>query len=171
MVLNAIEQLTKEYAEAYALLEDYVKELQREIAAVKARKANKLKKLISTTAEAEAVLRAMLDDSPECFKKPKTHIFHGVKVGYKKQKGALSWQSVNAVIARIRKFFPDQEEILIRTTYTPDKDTLGKLEVKDLKKLGVNVKDAGDIPVIKLIENDMEKTVKALIKEAVGEGK
>ena len=168
MSLSVIEELTKDYAAARASLKDHVEGLQREIEAVKARKANKLKALINKAAEAEVVLRAMIEDCPECFKKPKTHIFHGVRVGFKKQKGSLIWKSAEHVMRLIRKNFPDQADILIRSRFDPDKEALGKLEVNDLKKIAVKVDDDGDVVLIKQVEGDIEKTAQALIKEAAG---
>ena len=166
MSLDAIEQLTKDYAAARGLLEDHVAGLLKEIEAVKARKAKKLRALIIDAVEAEALLWAMIQDSPQCFKRPKTHVFHGIKVGFKKGKGSLTWKNLDMVIRLIHKHFPDLEDTLIRTKYEPDKQALGKLTGDALKKIGVKVGDDSDTVLIKPVEGEMEKTVKAFIKEA-----
>jgi hypothetical protein len=166
--LDAIKELTKDYAVTRARLEDCVAGLRRDIEAVKARKAKRLNALISDTVEAELFLRAMIEDCPECFKRPKTQVFNGIKVGYKKSKGTLSWKNLNAVLTRIRKHFPKMEHTLIRIKYEPDKQALGKLTGDELKKIGVKVGDDSDVVLIKPIKGDMEKAVNALIKEAAG---
>jgi phage host-nuclease inhibitor protein Gam len=168
MSLEAIEQLTKDYAAARARLEDHVGDLQKAIEAIKARRAKRLKALIGETVEAEAILRAMIEDCPECFKRPKAHVFNGIKVGYKKGKGSLTWKNLNSVISRIRTHLPRMAETLIRTKYEPDKQALGKLTGDELKKIGVKVGDDSDVVLIKPVEGAMEKTVNALIKEAAG---
>jgi hypothetical protein len=70
------------------------------------------------------------------------------------------------VIRLIHKHLPKMEGTLIRTKYEPDKQALGKLTGDELKKIGVKVGDDSDVVLIKPVEGDMEKTVKALIKEA-----
>lgn len=167
--LQEIERLTNEYADIRELLAERVNALEEEIEFLKRQKLPGIKNTLKKAAEAEARLRAAVEASPGCFVKPKTLVFHGVKVGFQKSKGSIEWDDDEMVIRLIRKHFPEQADILIRLKETPNKDALGEIPATDLKRLGVTVKDSGDKVVIKPVDGEVEKIVNALLKGATGE--
>ena len=71
----------------------------------------------------------------------------------------------------IRKHFPDQAEILIKTTETPVRKALAMLPAADLKKIGVVMEDEGDEIVIRAADSDVDKIISAnLAAEDVEKG-
>lgn len=169
MSLQHIEALTRRFAETRGALADVVAELQAEIEAAKQRRLRRIRELVARAAEARAALHAAIEASPELFVKPKTHVFHGVKIGYQKGKGALSWESEEQVIKLIHEHFPDQVSALIRVAERPNKEMLAVLPAADLKRLAVTVIDAGDQVVIRPMDGEVDKLVDALLNDAAEE--
>ena len=166
---TAIELITKHaevYAKVRAALSERVAALNDGLAALKKDCLPEIRRHVNRAAEAENVLRALIEEHPECFAKPKTRILSGVKLGFQKGKGGLEFEDADAVVTRIKKHFPDQADILIQTKEVPVKSALSQLAAADLKKLGVHVTQADDQVVIKPADSEVDKTVDALLKGA-----
>ena len=164
--LETIEQLTHAYATAHDELARVVGDLQEQIdetkseampdirvAALRAKRA--YQQLHATLARAEAAA---------LFVKPRTRTFDGFKVGLQKQKGKVMIDDEAKVIARIREQLPkDQVELLLRITESVHKPAVYDLTAGDLKRLGIRVCDDEDAPVIKSVDSDVDKLVKAYV--------
>jgi phage host-nuclease inhibitor protein Gam len=167
--LAEIEASTKSYADAHALVADRVGSLNDEVEQIKRRRLAGIRTAVAAAIDQKSVLLAALDESAELFVRPRTVVFHGIKVGFQKGKGGIEWDDDEQVLKLIRKHFPDQLEALIKTTEKPVKDALSNLPAADLKKLGITVVDTGDQVVIKPADSDVDKIVTALLKEATTE--
>lgn len=170
ITLAEIETTTKAYAERRDRLYERLTALEKDLNAVKQRHLKEIKRCTALAAETEAHLRAAIDAAPDLFEKPKTQIFHGIKVGLRKGKGSLDWEDDAALVARIKKLFPDHVTELVLVTEKPSKTGLNELDTSDLRKLGVTVEETGEQVVIKPIETAIEKLVKALLKDAREQG-
>lgn len=165
--LADIEAHTREYAKARDVLGERVHELQDELEGAQRRKLPGIKKAVGQVAEAFAKLKAVVEAAPHLFVKPKTLVFHGVKVGFRKGQGNLDWESDEQVIKLIRKKLPEElHDILIRTKETVSAEGLEGLTAEQLKSIGVTVTASGEISVIKPVDGAVEATVKALLKDA-----
>ncbi|PKN71221.1 MAG: hypothetical protein CVU54_02020 [Deltaproteobacteria bacterium HGW-Deltaproteobacteria-12] len=171
MNLIDIEKLTKTFADARQLLADRVRGLEEELQTIKRRRMPGIRSAVNTVMEHHVELKAAVEESSSLFIRPKTIILHGVKVGFQKAKGKLSWNDDAQVVRLIKKHFPDQEDILIKKTEKPSKDALMNLPAADLKKIGVTVNETGDQVVIKSTDSEIDKFVDALLKEENPEGK
>lgn len=169
--LSEIEQLTKEYAIHRKMLADRVTELEEELAQVKKRHLNNIKKAVTVAAANQSRLHAAIEDSPELFKKPRTIVLYGVKVGFQKGKGEIKWEDADQVLRLIKKHFPEQAETLIKVAETPVKTALAQLSVQDLKRIGVTVVETGDQVMIKPTDGEVDKLVDALLKDEVNEAR
>lgn len=167
MTLLDIETLAKAYADRRALLADRLTALERDLNAIKSKHMKELKRHVALTAECHTELASAIDFSPELFDKPKTRILHGIKVGFRKGKGKIEWEDDAQLVALIKKKFPDFVDDLIITTEVPSATGLQELDAAELRKLGVTVEEAGEQVVVKAIESDVEKLVKALLKGAI----
>lgn len=165
--LEEIERLTRTYGEARDLLAERINALNEEVELIKKQKLPGIRKTLAKVAEVELQLRHAIEESDGLFVKPKTIIFHGIKVGYQKGKGKLHWDDPDAVVSLIKKHFPDQADALIRTKESPEKKALDELDVKDLRKLGITVEETGDTVVIKPVVGEVEKLVNAFLKELI----
>lgn len=163
--LGEIENLTKVFADARQQLADRVRGLEDEIEAVKRRRMTGIRNAVNNVLEKQSELKVALEDSRPLFIKPKTILFHGVKVGYQKAKGKISWTDEKVVIKLIKKHLPDQADILVKATEKPIKKALANLPAADLKKIGVTIGETGDQVVIESTDSEIDKFVDALLHE------
>lgn len=163
--MNAIEQLTKDFAGERQKLSDRIRQLEDEINGIKRKRLPGIKANVQTVMEKQDVLKTALEDSRSLFVKPRTVVFHGIKVGMQKGKGKLEWPDDSVVVKLIKKHFPEQVDILIKTTEKPIRGALENLSTADLKKIGVTVNETGDVPVIKSTDSEIDKFVESLLKE------
>lgn len=161
-----LEAHTRKYAAARGALSDLVHELNEEIGDAKRRHLKAIKAAVATAREHQAALAAEIDASRELFAKPRTVIFHGVKIGLQKGKGSVDFDDEEKTIQRIRKLLPtDQAELLIHVEESVQKSAVYDLSVEDLKRLGITVEGTGDVVVIRDTAGEVDKLVKALLKE------
>jgi len=163
--ISEIEKLAKELSDARNLLKEGMAQLEEEMAAVKKRYLPAIRRSVEKAAGWHQRLNIALQEAPELFVKPKTVIFHGIRLGYMKSKGEILWEDTDQVIKLIKKHFPDQTETLIQITEKPLKTALALLSVADLKKIGVTVSDTGDEVVIKSTDSEIDKLINALLKD------
>jgi hypothetical protein len=164
MELMNIEKLTYDYSQARGDLLDCVGLLQDEVHALKKKKMRSIKTLASKTVASREKLQAALEANPQLFNKPRSTVFYGIRVGWKKNKGKIEIINEAKVIERIKKHLPDQSEILVQTSEKVIKKALEQLAVADLKQIGCRVIKSDDDVFIKEVDSDIEKIVTALLK-------
>jgi len=92
------------------------------------------------------------------------------RIGFTKGRGKIEWADEKSVVEKIKKLFPDQAAVLVKTVETVRKKALGGLKTDELKRLGCIVREAGDYVYIAPVDDQVEKLVKRLLKEdAAGE--
>ncbi len=165
MTIMDVEAKTKSYADARDAVSAIVSVIEEEIATVKKRHMQRLKKAVGVMAEKQSELKAVIEDNAEMFAKRRTQVFYGIKVGMQKQKGEITWADEAQVIKLIHKHFPDMAESLIKITEKPIKSALAQLPAADLKRLGVTISDDGDVIVIRATDSEIDKLVEALLKD------
>jgi hypothetical protein len=163
--LGDIERLTKEYADWRGQLAEAALAAKKEIADIKSKHVVAIKRKVEAVAERQAKLKDAIEESRELFKKPRTMTIHGIKIGFQKEKGKISWSDAGQVIRLIEKHFAEQAEVLIKTTKKLVKGALQHLPASDLKRIGVSVGKDGDAVVIKSVDSELDKLVEALLKE------
>lgn len=167
--LSDIETRAKRFAEAREKLAAIVAGLNDGIEALKRQVMPELKRAINRASEYHEELKTLIEDAPELFVKPKTVMFHGIKLGYQKGKGKIEWDDADQVVRLIKKYFPEQADILIIASEKPAKDALNNLTATELKKLGISVVEGGDAVFIKPADSAVDKMVDALLKAATEE--
>jgi hypothetical protein len=163
--MKDIEALAKRYADARGMLSDIVAALNYEREQVLRNYLTRLKRQVASAKGAEAELKSAIEASPALFEKPRTQVFHGVKVGFRKSTGKLEFDDPDQVVKLIRKHFPEQFDVLVKTAETPIKEALANLTAAELKKLGVEVAESGDVVLVKDAAGEVDKIVKALLKD------
>ena len=164
--MQEIETKAKAHAQARAALTQLVILLNAEIDAVKQKRMKKLREAVANATETGDVLLELVSESSTLFKKPKSAILHGIKLGFKKQTGKISFDNEDQVIKLIRKNLPELADVLIVTTEKPSKEAMNNLEVGQLKKIGVTVTSDSDVAFISDPTSDVDKIVNALLKGA-----
>lgn len=167
--LADIEARAKLYAERRERLATIVADLTAGIEALKRNAMPELKRAIASAVTQHDHLRTLIEQAPELFVKPRTVVFHGVKLGYQKGKGKIEWDNADQVVRLIRKHFPEQADVLVVTSEKPAKEALNNLSAADLKKLGISVVEGGDVVVIRPTDSAVDKMVDALLGAATEE--
>jgi len=163
--LTEIEKQTRGYAEARRTLAERIRELEQEIADLKRRALPGIRKAAHAAGERQDLLHCLIEDNPEIFVRPRTITIDGIKVGFMKQKGEITWEDTATVVKLICRNHPDQYETLIKFTETPVKAALAQLPAADLKRLGVTVENDTDAVIIKSTDSEIDKLVEALLKD------
>ena len=167
--LDVIEARARRFADAREKIASLVTELHAGMEALKRGTMPQLKRAIAQAAEHHDQLKAMIEASPELFAKPRTVTFHGIRLGYMKGKGGVAWDDAARVVKLIEKHFPEQLDVLCKTTRKPVKEAIGNLDVAELKKIGCSVVGSGDVVFIKAVDSAVDKMVDALLKDATEE--
>jgi hypothetical protein len=168
--LATIEQAAKAYAEKRDTLCSMVTLLNQQIETLKKHALRDIKRAVNQAAEKKSDLSNLVDSARHLFIKPRTVVFHGIKVGLRKGSGGIDWQDDARVVELIKKHFPKaQAELLIKTTEKPIAKALQDLDIADLKKIGCTIDDTGDLIVIAPVDSNVDKLVEALLKDATEE--
>ena len=167
--MDEIVALARSYARARDALEaagEEIRQLQRR--AVRDRLRG-LRSRVAEVAAADDALRTAIRSSPDLFVKPRTVAVDGVKVGFRKQTGALAVGDEARAIELLRKRLPGLADTLIVTKESLDRKGLRKLPAADLARIGVTIGDPTDEVVIAAAESDIDKLVDALLDDDIGE--
>ena len=167
--LEQIARVTKQFADARRELAALVDATNRRMRLIYEDNLAQIRKLLDKTADSRAALEALILAAPELFARPRTIVVHGVKIGLRKSKGGIEWDDEEQVLRLIKKLFPEQADVLIRTTETPVKNALAELPAADLKRLGVTVEETGDVPVVQPADSVVDRVVKAFFKTATAD--
>ena len=160
-----IADLCRTYARAREALEQITEAIARDRRQAVRRKLRVLKTRVAETSAARETLRAAVEASPGLFEKPRTRAIEGIKVGFRKQPGAIVVTDEDRAIALIRKRLADRSEVLIRTKESIDKAALRKLEVKELAAIGATLTDDEDEVVVAAASTDLDRLVDALLDD------
>ena len=164
--LTQIDDLAAAYSANLEALAGVRGVLEDERRALLKRHRARLVKLAESAKERRSELVVAIADSAALFVKPRTVIFHGLKLGFQKSKAYIVWDSESAVIARIRKLLPeDQAELLIRVQESIYKKALDDLTTGDLKRLGISVQGGGDEVLVKGALSDLDKWLEAILAD------
>lgn len=168
--LADIETAAREFAKSRDTLSSEVELLQLEIEQAQRRHMKRIKGLVASAAEHEVKLRNMVDSSRDLFTRPRTVVFHGIKVGLTKGKGGIEFEDGDRVVELIEKHFSRTDaERLIHVTKSPDKEAIQDLSAVELKKIGCTICGTEDRVVVRPVDSAVDKVVTALLKNAVDE--
>jgi hypothetical protein len=162
--MTMIEGACKVARDARQLLAERAQALQDEIATLQKRKLPGIRSAVEAVADADAAVLALLQNAAPLFKKPKSRVFHGLQVGYKKGTGTIEIDDAGQVIKLIRKHLPDQFDVLVKTKETPIKAAIRNLTGAELQKIGVKVQSAGEVVFMTDATDGVDKLVAALLK-------
>lgn len=165
IVLKDIEKHTRDYADKCDILASRIQALKDDQEALRRKHITGIISASRSAKDSHARLKLRIAEHPHSFVKPRTHVFSGVRVGFKKAVGTLSFP--DNIIDLINKKTPDQADVLIKTTCKPVAKALGNLDASTLKKLGVTITDAGDEIVIKATDSAVEKMVSSIMNSEV----
>jgi hypothetical protein len=166
MQLTDLQKLTKPYADVRGQLAEIVTEVKREQDAILRKKLPVIRELVARAAERESNLRAAIEGNSQLFIKPRTVVFHGIKIGLQEGKDGIEFDEADKVLTLIREHYGDDAVGLIHVIESPDKKMLRDLPDEELKKLGCQRVNPGDEVVIRPTDTNVDKIVTPLLKDA-----
>jgi hypothetical protein len=167
--MKKIETLAHDYAAARDSRCALLREMESEISRLLKPRLQKYFTLASAEGEKKAALLAAVHATPELFAKPRSRTLHDIKFGFRKNTGGLTWQDEDYVLRRIHKLFPTEAATYLHVTERPNKEALENLPAAELKKLGIEVGDTGDVAFVKPATNGLERFATAIVDGVVAE--
>lgn len=164
MSLDVIDTKARVYADARDRLQAAVAELQAAMDALKRDHLPAIKRHLRRAVEHENELRALVEQAPHLFVKPRTVVLHGIQLGFEKGKGQIVFGDADTVVNLIRKKLPDLADTLIVAKYTPMKKGLAQLSAQQLKAIGCTVEGTEDRVIVRAVDSAVDKLVNALLK-------
>ena len=107
-----------------------------------------------------AHLKQAIEASPQLFERPRTHSWHGVRVGLVKQKGQVIAADEARTIALIERHYPEQAPSAVKTTKRLVKEALREWTSVMLKRCGLAIGAATDKVLIRPVDSQLDKEVK-----------
>jgi 2-methylisocitrate lyase-like PEP mutase family enzyme len=161
-----IDASAKRYADERSVLAGHVTDFNLSLEQLRQKHLPHIRAAVSRCADLQAVLQAQIEARPDLFVKPRTMTLHGIKLGFQKGKGKLVIENAAKIVERIRALFSKAKaDTLIKVKESPDKTALAKLDVKELKKLGVSIVATGDAVFIEAADTEVDKFVATLLEE------
>lgn len=169
--LPQLEVGARVFADARAEVARLAALMNDEISEVKRRHQAAVIAALRHYADSEQGLRADVTSAPDSlFVRPRTYQMHGIKIGRQKGRGGLRLQFDDAqTVALIRKHFASQADALIVVKERPAREALENLPAKDLKRLGIEIIDAGDEIVCKAVDTDIDRLIRTLTQNLAEE--
>ena len=163
-VMVEIEEKAKFYADLRARLDKCVAALKDGLRKVQDKHVDDLRSTSALIGTAHDELLDLVKAHPELFEKPKSAAFHGVTVGFKKEKGSLDFEDPAKVVERIEKHMPGLlDDLAPQGDRKLSKTELAKLPAADLKKLGVTVTADEDAAFVKGPTDAIDKWVDQML--------
>lgn len=164
--LSDIETAARDYATKSKTLRNYHEELESEIDKIKSKYLENIKTASIEAGESYQMLKTLVEDAPDLFENKKSMTISGVKFGYQKKKGKIEILNEEATIEKLKELYGDKADLYINTKLSIVKKTLDTLPASDLKKLGVNIVQDTSVSFVKLIDDEIQKIIEAIIKES-----
>lgn len=171
--LSKIEAACKRATEAAEALSGAITDLRAAIEPSIARALPGIRDALVQFRASRKAVADLVQEHRDLFEKPRTRIYHGVKVGLQALPGQLMLENQgDALIARIDRALPDAAKLLAPTSREVSITALKLLSDADLARIG-GVKVSGETKVVVTLPLDPEPAVHALLGpraevEAVG---
>lgn len=164
--LNELEKAAKDYSTTSRALRKIKETLDEEIEAIRLKYTEQFAEAAKNAGEAYQMLFTLVADSAELFQEKKSMNINGVKFGYQKKKGKIEIDNEEFTINKLHELFPDNADMYLSKKISVSKKALDNLAASDLKKIGVNVIQDSSEPFVKLTDDEIQKMLDAIIKEA-----
>lgn len=164
--MREIEDLTTSYSQDYNEFAQVKRDIDNELARIKTKYGTRLNSLSQQLADKGAALTEAISNNPDLFDKPKTRVFAGIKVGFRKGTDTVEIHDEDTTVKLIEENFPkEKSETLIKVEKSVIKSALKTLEKDELKKVGCDQKKGEETVVIASIESAVDKFITALYKQ------
>lgn len=163
--LAVIEQHTRNYSTARALLKARVQQLMDSIVAEKRRAMPLIQTALHALKAAESELSRAIDENSDLFEKKRTQVMNGVKVGLEKSRGSIFIEDADVTVELIKTQLPELSKQLIKKTERPIKTAIQQLSAQQCKAIGVELRGVGTVIVIRPVDGELEKMIDVLLDD------
>lgn len=161
---DPIERAAQAYSDSIDDLKSQMNLLEEAITEEKRLAMPLIRQCVRKARKKEKELQSLVKGSSDLFQKPKTRVFHGIKVGFRLVAMKLKYPADDKLVAKIRSELPDEADTLIVTKDAPVKDAIQNLGVKVLRRLGILVQNPFNEVVVKHQTGDMLKMADAMME-------
>jgi hypothetical protein len=165
----AVDVAARKYADARDVLSRHLDDFDSELKILRRKHLSGIKQAAGVAAQRKSELNSVIIEARAAFDDPKTQVLHGIKVGYEKGKGRVTFDDEGSVITRIDRMFGTEAEQYLIISWRPSKAALVTLDAAILKRLGVSIEDGGDQVVIRATGTDIDKLVAKILEEGTEE--
>jgi len=164
--ISVIESNCRDLAELRGKLRKKFEAKQKAQLALDAEHNPGIRELQAQCGLTRAALLANLVAGRELFVKPKTREFHGITIGFEKERDSVTLPDDAILVDRIEKLLPaKQAETILDRSVKIIKAAFKKLPREILQKLGVQIVAGADKPVVHTNDDDIE----TLVTKSLGE--
>jgi len=162
--IDSIERLCQDYAKLRGKLEKKIEVIEREREKILEAHRVELRLLSSAVSNAKLDLERQVGAARPLFIKPKTRVFHGIKVGFEKERDQVTYPEDEILIPRIESLLKSKAAGLIETTKRIIKDAFKRLPKAELQSLGVKYTNGADSVIVRPeSKSDVEKLASAYL--------
>lgn len=162
-----IELAAQEHRRDLDNLRNLLAQLNDAIESAKREYLPSIRRGVATTRGSRLRLAEMIADAPELFVKPKSRESHGLRIGYRKDKDAWIWPTMEELVRRVRnRLDASIAEAMIQTTESIQKGGLTP-EIRDL--LGIPFRSGVDRVTIEQLDGEVDNLIAAMLGDLSAE--
>jgi hypothetical protein len=178
LVFVELEKMAGRLREKYDELGARVIEVNALLRTVRDEARPGIKRLLTGMMICREQMREMVAHRLDLFESPRSRVMHGFRIGQQKMPGILQVANAESTIELIRRHLPERAAELIVESPRLNREALKRLEVWEMAKIGCELAGAGDVVIVRPVDGDLERDVKALLagaeeaaEETAGAGK
>jgi hypothetical protein len=164
-----VEALAMHYRGARDRLADRLHRLEAEVDTLRQAAIHDLRRLVADVAQVQSELSSAIADAPEEWVKPRTRVYHAVKIGLRARPAKLTITDKVRTVELIRERLPDAAEVLIRVKPEPVMSAIKELDKETLTSIGIHVTPPTDEVVISDALTELEALLNALLGDALSD--
>ena len=162
--LADVERLAARFARRRAELGGCVREVQAAIDAARDAGRPTLLRRTRAAAAARDELEAALAAAPELFRRPRTRLLSGIRVGWRRPPARVEIPDEQHTVTAIRRRFGASSGQYLREKVSVARGAVRGLPARVLAALGVTVTEPDDAPTVVPADSDLERTAAALLE-------
>ena len=163
MTLAEIERLTAVYASRRAALREAASEVQAALDAARRAGRPRVVRRAAACAAARDELEAALSSAPDLFRRPRTRVLGGIRIGWRRPPARVEIPDEAHTIAALRRRFGSDAAQYLREKVTVARAAVRGLPARVLTALGVAVVEPEDAPFVSAPDDDTDRLVEALL--------
>lgn len=153
-----VRKLAADYASSHAAVASQVADLDERVRGLKREALPAIKREAEKAGRRKQKVLDWVREHRECFAKPKSQVWNGIRFGWRKKAGRVVADDADAAIERIERELAD-EPGLVKTSKRLQLTGLRRLPAGTLARLGITIEDPVEQPFATLVDDEVERLV------------